>query len=89
MAKPILKTDFKSFSNKLNRVVVRLSNDDKQALRDKWQKLDFPDPYNPNKRISFRSEQEYLEFVIRSLNKAGRTSWYLFSNILNPDYPVD
>ncbi len=76
------------------RVSFRTSKSVKKELRMMWDRKNFPetartypDPYDEKNKIPFSSEQEYLEFVIRCLNRAGKTSWHIFSNILNPDYP--
>jgi hypothetical protein len=71
------------------RVSFRTTLEVREKLKIIWDKRTYPDPYNPNKQLKFKSEQEYLEFVIRCLNKSGKSSWYLFSHMLNPDYPME
>jgi hypothetical protein len=71
------------------RVVVRLSPEVRYKLSEEWKKRDFPDPSNPNKSIVFKSEQDFLEFIVRATLKQGSNGWYWFKNMFNPDYPQE
>jgi hypothetical protein len=75
------------FGCRTARLYVRITSSVKKRLKEVWKTRKYPDPKDPKKSLSFKSESEYLEFVIRALNKAGKGSWYTFSHILNPDYP--
>jgi hypothetical protein len=83
-----IKTHFKPNGSKRERVVVRLASPDRATLSHFWKNHAFPDPYNPQRDVPFKSEQEFLEFVIRSVIRMGPTSWYIFKHTMNPDYPV-
>lgn len=86
---------FSDFGSKKNtHVHFRTTKQVKEELRKQWDYKNFPEtartypnPYDPKSQVNFSSESEYLEFCLRCLSHAGHSSWYIFSNILNPDFP--
>jgi len=70
-----------------HQVPFRLTKTCRQELKDIWKTRKYPHPKDPSKLVFFESEQQYIEFVIRCMNRASPTVWYLVSNLLNPNYP--
>lgn len=83
----IPKTKAVQFESCRTRVSVRISVSDFKKLEEVWITLKYPDPYNPEKRIPFKSREEFLRFLVRSSLEASPTAWYIYSQILNPDFP--
>ena len=54
-----------------------------------WKGRTYPNPYDKDEQLPFKSEQEYVEYCLRALNKCGKTSWFWFSHLLNPNFPQD
>jgi hypothetical protein len=75
------------WQKKDSRVVFRTTKKVKSVLTDIWKTRSYPSPSNHNIHINFRSESEYLEFLVRALNQASPQFWYLFMHMLNPDFP--
>jgi hypothetical protein len=84
-----LKNHFKDRIETSNcRIYVHTTQSVKTKLHDTWPTRSYPDPKDNNRELVFRSENEYLEFIIRALNDAPDGIWNLFKHILNPDYGV-
>ena len=71
------------------KVSIRLSIEVRDKLEKVWKSRTYPHPQKSDFMIKFRSLNDYLEFCIVCLNQAGPHSWYLFSNILNPNFRED
>ena len=68
------------------RVYVRLTHEARELLRKKWEERTYPNPNDNSEVMKFRSEQEYLEFVVRCLNECSEQSWYYFKHLFNPNF---
>ena len=87
MMDPLHKTRNGSYEPGKNvRKEFRLSLEDSILLKDFWKSASYPDPYNHNKFLSFRSEQEFLNYVVRCVVNSKGLMWYLISNGLNPNF---
>lgn len=67
-------------------VYVRTTSAVKKKIKEVYPLRSYPDPYDPNVELKFRSESEYLEFCIRCLNNMPDNYWYLFKHMFNPDF---
>ena len=74
------------FEVRNNRVYFRLTSKARTELGEVWKSRTYPNPTNPNESLKFRSEQEYLEFIVRALNSCHPKLWNIFKHFLNPDF---
>jgi hypothetical protein len=73
-------------ANNSKRLSFRLSVADDERVEEDWKRRSRPDPSNPMNTVPFESKSDYAKFLFRCASMMNRTQWYIFSNILNPDY---
>lgn len=77
-----------------HRLSIRVTPDLKCSLKKQWDYYNhprtcrkFPNPLDPEHQIYFKSEQQFVEFILGCVCVMPKWAWYLFSNMLNPNFP--
>lgn len=74
-----------SFEKKNERLTFRVPSSVRIKLKKVYQSRTYPDPYDFNSDIPFKSEAEYLTFCVRCLNKMSPEMWFIFKHMFNPE----